>query len=90
MDFKIELVCNKCKCAFELRPTDFRERTSMECPNCGQTFPSGIYSKLKSGIVLLGEIPEVIKDDEEYPLADTLFTAHVKSFDALHDLFGGS
>ena len=46
MDFKIELVCNKCKCAFELRPTDFRERTSMECPNCGQTFPSGIYSKL--------------------------------------------
>ena len=98
MDFKIELVCNKCKCAFELRPTDFRERTSMECPNCGQTFPSGIYSKLKSGIysklksgiVLLGEIPEVIKEDEDYPLADTLFTAHVKSFDALHDLFGGS
>ena len=82
MDFKIELVCNKCKCAFELRPTDFRERTSMECPNCGQTFPSGI--------VLLGEIPEVIKEDEDYPLADTLFTAHVKSFDALHDLFGGS
>ena len=46
--------------------------------------------KEKSGIVLLGEIPEVIKEDEDYPLADTLFTAHVKSFDALHDLFGGS
>mgnify|MGYP000224832783 FL=1 len=86
MDFKIELVCNKCKCAFELRPTDFRERTSMECPNCGQTFPSGIYSKLKSGIVLLGEVPKTITENDANPFAETLFTAQVKSYGDHYEL----
>ena len=80
MDIKIELTCHKCKCSCELRPTDFSERESMECPNCGQVLPADIYAKLKSGIVLLGEIPENITEDDSYPYAETLFTASVKSF----------
>ena len=38
MDFKIELTCHKCKCSCELRPTDFSERESMECPIAGRFF----------------------------------------------------
>ena len=85
MDFKIELTCHKCRCSCELRPTDFSERESMECPNCGQALPADIYAKLKSGIVLLGEVPEKITENDANPFAETLFTAQVKSYGAHYE-----
>lgn len=86
MDFKIELACHKCKCSCELRPTDFSERESMECPNCGQVLPADIYAKLKSGIVLLGEVPKTITENDANPFAETLFTAQVKSYGDHYEL----
>ena len=86
MDFKIELTCHKCKCSCELRPTDFSERESMECPNCGQVLPADIYAKLKSGIVLLGEVPKTITENDANPFAETLFTTQVKSYGDHYEL----
>lgn len=82
MDFKIEVSCAKCKCLFELRPQDFKNRPNMECPNCGQAFPSAIYEKIKTGVEALGAVPEYVDEDSE-----NLFLVRVKSFGDLHNLF---
>jgi hypothetical protein len=58
----------------------------MECPNCGQVLPADIYAKLKSGIVLLGEVPKTITENDANPFAETLFTAQVKSYGDHYEL----
>lgn len=87
MDFKIEISCQKCKCSFELCPTDFKDRATMECPNCGQAFPAKAYSHLKSGVVELGKVQEYVCENEENPYSENLFLARVKSYGTLHSLF---
>ena len=82
MDFKIEINCAKCKCLFELRPQDFKNRPNMECPNCGQAFPTTVYEKIKLGVDALGAVPEYVDEDSE-----NLFLVRVKSFGDLHNLF---
>lgn len=87
MDFKVEISCEKCECSFELRPVDFKQRCSMECPNCGQAFPADIYEELKTGVIALGNVPEYIGEDSDFNSAN-LFKVRVKSFGILHKLFG--
>ena len=58
LDFKIKISCEDCRCSFELRPFDFKLRDSLECPNCGQQFPSDEFIQLKTGITALGSVPE--------------------------------
>lgn len=90
MDFKIEINCLKCRCSFELRPHDFKNRPSMECPNCGQAFPATLYEKIKTGVEALGSVPEYIDEDSENPFAENLFIVQIKGFGALHSLSGSS
>ena len=85
MDFKIEIMCEKCKCSCELRPEEFKERESMECPNCGRALPADVYSNLKTGVMALGKVPEYISEDAENPFSESLFMLHIKSFGTLHD-----
>lgn len=87
MDFKIEIMCHRCSCTFELRPVEFKDRASAECPNCGQEFPQSIYAALKAGVTALGDIPENVDETAGNPLSETLFTARVKSFGTLHNLY---
>lgn len=87
MDFKICLNCARCECSFELRPQDFKARSSMECPNCGQAFPPDVYKDLKSGVAALGKVPEYVNENSENPFSENLFTVQVKSYGALHNLF---
>ena len=86
MDFKIELLCSKCKCSCELRPEEFKARTSMECPNCGQALPADVYNDLKAGVEALGRAPERISENATNPFSEDLFTVRVKSFGTLHNL----
>lgn len=90
MDFKIEISCAKCKCLFELRPQDFKNRPAMECPNCGQAFPSAVYEKIKTGVEALGAVPEYVNEDSENPYSENLFAVRVKSFGTMHDLYDRS
>lgn len=62
MDFKIELLCEKCSCATELRPKHFKPRSSMECPNCGQAFPDDVYESLKNAVHALGCISDSVRN----------------------------
>lgn len=87
MDFKIEILCQKCKCSCELRPVDFKDRVAMECPNCGQAFPADAYNHLKAGVIELGKVREYIYEDEENPYFENLFMVRVKSYGNLHNLF---
>ena len=84
MDFKISVYCQRCECSFELRPKEFKECADMECPNCGQAFPSDVYAKLKTGVIALGNVPEFL--EEEHP--DSLFTVRVIGFGNLNELCG--
>ena len=86
MDFKIELLGSKCKCSCELRPEEFKARTSMECPNCGQALPADVYNDLKAGVEALGRVPERISENATNPFSEDLFTVRVKSFGTLHNL----
>ena len=86
MDFKIELLCSKCKCFCELRPEEFKARASMECPNCGQALPADVYNDLKAGVEALGRVPERISENATNPFSEDLFTVRVKSFGTLHNL----
>ena len=86
MDFKIELLCSKCKCSCELRPEEFKARTSMECPNCGQAHPAEVYNDLIAGVEALGRVPERISENATNPFSEDLFTVRVKSFGTLHNL----
>ncbi len=91
MDFKIEISCKKCDCSCELRPTDFKERVSMECPNCGQAFPAEVYKHLKTGVIELGQVSEHICTNPEDTLHITdIFTVRIKSYNALSNLFGNN
>lgn len=87
MDFKIEIQCAVCKCSFELRPQDFKDRASMECPNCGQAFPADAFDDLKTGMSALGRVQEFVGENEN-PFSDPSgFTVRIKSFGNLHDIF---
>lgn len=88
MDFKVVISCEKCQCSFELRPEDFKDRLSMECPNCCQAFPVEIYKQLRTGIVALGNVPEYISDDGNDLGEEQLFTVRVKSFGIMNNMFG--
>lgn len=67
MDFKVKILCDDCKCSFELRPHDFKQRENIECPNCGNKLPDDVFSNLKIGITALGAVPE------KTPLLDGMF-----------------
>ena len=87
VDFKIDIFCNKCKCSYELRPTEFKDRAAMECPNCGQAFPAEVYKHLKIGVTELGMISESIcAEPESAFFSEELFTVRVKGYGALHNL----
>ena len=74
MNFFISILCKKCLCQFQLCPDNFKERDSMECPNCGQPFPDDAFKKLKTGITMLGEIPESLPDSEFPSGVDSQFS----------------
>lgn len=82
MVFKIEIMCHRCSCAFELRPVEFKNRTSAECPNCGQTFPADVYASLKLGISALGSVPETT-DDCANLFDKRGFSLRVKEFNSI-------
>lgn len=63
MDFKISIKCEKCKCAFELRPGEFADRDALICPNCGQELEPSIFVHLKNGLFELSQVPDVIPED---------------------------
>lgn len=84
MDFKIEIKCGKCNCRFELRHQNFKQRDSMECPNCGQPFPQDHYQNLKIGVVSLGNIPELLPENAD-PFLDWQFKLAVKECDILSE-----
>lgn len=90
MDFKIEIMCQRCCCSFELRPVEFKQRTSAECPNCGQAFPEEVYTKLRTGVTTLGDIEEHVSASSDNPFSEGLFSMRVKSFGTLHDLYDNS
>lgn len=81
MEFKIKICCGKCACDFELCSNNFKPSEELACPNCGQALPDSIYKKLKSGITLLGEVPEYTEDPEHQ------FSLRVTAFGTAHDLF---
>ena len=86
MDFKIELLCSKCKCSCELRPEELKARTSMECPNCGQALPADVYNDLKAGVEALAGRPGTHQRECHKSIFRDLFTVRVKSFGTLHNL----
>lgn len=90
MDFKIVIMCEKCKCSFELRPEEFKARSSMECPNCGQAFPANAYNHLKAGVIELGKVQESVRENEDDPYSEDLFMVRVKSYGTLHNFFDQS
>lgn len=80
MDFFVSIKCKKCLCAFELRPENFKQRDSMECPNCGQPFPADAYEKLKIGITTLGEIPWSLPESSDFLNGDAQFTIKMREY----------
>ena len=72
MQLKISIECGGCSCKFELKSPQFRDRTSLECPNCGKEFPKDIFSRLRDGIVALADVPETIPESSKmYPIDDS-------------------
>lgn len=63
VDFKVSIKCEKCKCAFELRPGEFADRDTLSCPNCGQELDSSVFVHLKTGIFELSQVPDRIPED---------------------------
>lgn len=62
MDFKIAIKCERCKCAFELRPGEFADRNTLSCPNCAQEFDQSVFIHLKSGLFELSQVPDTIPE----------------------------
>lgn len=89
MDFKVKVLCEKCECSFELRPDYFKNRPSMECPNCGQAFPADIYEYLKTGVTALRNVPEFIGDGENSLDQSNRFSVCIKNHGIMHNLLGG-
>lgn len=65
MNPKISIQCEKCKCAFELRSKEFAEKEELTCPNCGQEFDAAVFSHLKTGMVELSKVPDMIPPDAD-------------------------
>ena len=86
MDFKVVIECAKCECSLELRPKEFKNRDSLECPNCGQAIPDAVYEDLKSGILTLGKVPEWVEEDSESLSPQRMFTIRIKGFGTLHNI----
>ena len=64
MDFKVKIRC-KCGCEYELRQGSCKTDVPLCCPNCGLAVPSGIAENIRTGIALLGAVPEIIQEDSE-------------------------
>lgn len=60
MDFKILIKCERCKCSFELRPVEFAARDRLQCVNCGQELDQEVFSHLKSGLIELEKVPDIV------------------------------
>ena len=89
MDFKVEIKCEKCKCSFEFRPGEFVDRDAMSCPNCGQELDPSVFSHLKTGILELAQVPDMIPDDWELfpsaPQKELKFSLQVKGYHPFSD-----
>ncbi len=94
MDFKIKIKCEKCKCSFELRPSEFVDRDDLSCPNCFQKLDQEVFSHLKAGLIELSQVPDIIPEDYSMFSVDTeqspKFQLKVKEYDWLSDRFGRS
>lgn len=88
MQLKISIKCEGCSCKFELQAPQFRDRTSLECPNCGREFPKDIFSCLKTGIIALSSVPETVPETSAmYPFDDSErpeFRLQIGDFDILN------
>lgn len=60
MDFKITIRCEKCSCSFELRPSAFVDKDNLHCVNCGRMLNQEVFSHLKTGVIELAEVPDVV------------------------------
>ncbi len=89
MDFKVEIRCEQCKCAFELRPKDFLDRESLACPNCASPLPQDIYDHLRSGIKELALVPETIPENSDFFSLEAenqpKFSLRVKEYNTMLD-----
>lgn len=65
MDFKVAIKCEVCKCTFELRPVEFKDRDAIACPNCGLGLDQSVFSHLRSGIVELAKVPDRVPEDAD-------------------------
>ena len=59
MCIQFKIYCSACSCSFELNSEHFRQKTDLECPNCGQRFPRVEYQKLQTVMNELNSISEV-------------------------------
>ena len=88
MQLKISIKCERCSCKFEHQAPQFRDRTSLECPNCGREFPKDIFFRLKDGIIALSNVPETIPETSEmYPFDGSdrsEFRLQIGDFDTLN------
>lgn len=92
MDFKILIKCEKCKCSFELRPVDFSDRENLSCPNCGQELEQSAFVHLKTGLVELSKVPDVIPEEANAfslaPEEKPQFSLSVKEYNIYIEHFG--
>lgn len=58
MHCKIRITCKICRCSAEIGAISFQPSQQFICPNCGQTMPDGIYSRLTTAMTALRDIPE--------------------------------
>lgn len=63
MDFKINIYCCECECAFQITTTHIKDMNELKCPNCQQEMPKEILEALKNGFGYLLPIETVISDD---------------------------
>lgn len=65
MDFKVVIKCERCKCAFELRPGNFVGRETLSCPNCSQEFDQSVLDHLEKGLFEFAQVPQTIPEDAD-------------------------
>lgn len=84
MDCKIVITCAKCRCKFELRPEEFKDRDELECPNCRTPFPQDTFETMRTGIKALKAIPGQMPEGGSgiFPVAGQ-FTLSIKEYDDL-------
>lgn len=92
MVFKVSVKCEKCKCAFELRPVEFVDREELACPNCGQLLEESVFHHLKSGLIELSKVPDTVPKGASYlPFGEgpyPEFKIEVKEYNAFVEHFG--